>query len=315
MKTHKLSRAHTATYMATRRAVLTGALAGIGALVGGCGTEQSLAGSAGDTNTLVIGSQDYYSNEIIAEIYAQGLEKLGYKIDRQMRIGQREIYMPELKAGAIDLLPDYTGNLLQFLKPKTTVTASQAVYNQLREALPDGLRILNQAPASDQDSYVVTAKLAQRYNLKQIGDLRAVPNLVLGGNSELETRPYGPKGLKSIYGVNAKFSPIEDSGGALTIKALRDNSIQLADIYSSDPVLADSDLVVLADPKSLFLASQVVPVISERIDERAGTEINRISAMLTSRALIEMNHQSTKLQRSARDIAKAWLATQSANAS
>lgn len=195
------------------------------------------------------------------------------------------------------------------------MTASQAVYNQLREALPDGLRILNQAPASDQDSYAVTAKLAQRYNLKQIGDLRAVPNLVLGGNSELETRPYGPKGLKSIYGVNAKFSPIEDSGGALTIKALRDNSIQLADIYSSDPVLADSDLVVLADPKSLFLASQVVPVISERIDERAGTEINRISAMLTSRALIEMNHQSTKLQRSARDIAKAWLATQSANAS
>ena len=74
-------------------------------------------------------------------------------------------------------------------------------------------------------------------------------------------------------------------------------------------------MVVLADPKSLFLASQVVPVISERIDERAGTEINRISAMLTSRALIEMNHQSTKLQRSARDIAKAWLATQSANAS
>ena len=223
--------------------------------------------------------------------------------------------MPELKAGAIDLLPDYTGNLLQFLNPKATVTASQAVYNQLREALPDGLRILNQAPASDQDSYVVSAKLAQRYNLKQIGDLRAVPNLVLGGNSELETRPYGPKGLKSIYGVNAKFSPIEDSGGALTVKALRDNSIQLADIYSSDPVLASSDMVVLADPKSLFLASQVVPVISERIDERAGAQINRISAMLTSRALIEMNHQSTKLQRSARDIAKAWLATQSANAS
>lgn len=194
MKTHKLSRAHAATYMATRRTVLTGALAGIGTLVGGCGTEQSLAGSAGDTNTLVIGSQDYYSNEIIAEIYAQGLEKLGYKIDRQMRIGQREIYMPELKAGAIDLLPDYTGNLLQFLNPKATVTASQAVYNQLREVLPDGLRILNQAPASDQDSYVVSAKLAKRYNLKQIGDLRAVPNLVLGGNSELETRPYGPKG-------------------------------------------------------------------------------------------------------------------------
>ena len=142
-----------------------------------------------------------------------------------------------------------------------------------------------------------------------------VPNLVLGGNSELETRPYGPKGLKSVYAVNVKFSPIEDSGGALTVKALRDNSIQLADIYSSDPVLASSDLVVLADPKSLFLASQVVPVISERIDERAGAQINRISAALTSRALIEMNHQSTKLQRSARDIAKAWLATQSANAS
>ena len=162
------------------------------------------------------------------------------------------------------------------------MTASQAVYNQLREALPDGLRILNQAPASDQDSYVVTAKLAQRYNLKQIGDLRAVPNLVLGGNSELETRPYGPKGLKVSTELTSNSRQLKIPGGALTVKALRDNSIQLADIYSSDPVLASSDLVVLADPKSLFLASQVVPVISERIDERAGTEINRISAMLTS---------------------------------
>ena len=73
-------------------------------------------GTANDPDTITIGSQDYYSNEIIAEIYAQALEKRGHKVKRELRIGQREAYLPEIESGSIDLFPEYTGPLLQYWK-------------------------------------------------------------------------------------------------------------------------------------------------------------------------------------------------------
>ena len=169
-----------------------------------CGSAESVGGNASTDSsengqtTLVVGSQDYYSNEIIAEAYAQALEGAGFAVDRQMRIGQREVYMPKLEAGSIDVFPEYTGNLLQYLDQNATARSSDEVYDALRSTLPKGLRALEQAGATDQDSYVVTADFATAHSLTSIGDLANAGTLTLGGNSELRTRPYGPTGLSDL---------------------------------------------------------------------------------------------------------------------
>lgn len=288
------------------------ALAGLVTLTA-CGSSDPLdeGSSGGDTGgsgeTLVVGSQDYYSNEIIAELYAQALEAGGYTVDRQLRIGQREVYMPEIEAGTIDVFPEYTGNLLQYYDADTDATTSDDVYAALGDALPDGLRVLEQSPATDQDSYVVTKAFADEHGLTSIGDLADAGDVVLGGNSELETRPYGPEGLESVYGVNVSFTPIEDSGGPLTVKALRDNQVQLVDLYSADPVFAEGDLVTLDDPEGLFLASHVVPVVSDRVDDGAAEIINAVSAALTPADLVALNAQSVNDESPAATIAKDWL--------
>ena len=294
--------------MITMAAVAASALA-----LTACGSAESVGGNAstgssknGQT-TLVVGSQDYYSNEIIAEAYAQALEGAGFTVDRQLRIGQREVYMPELEAGAIDVFPEYTGNLLQYLDQNATARSSDEVYDALRSTLPKGLRALEQADATDQDSYVVTADFAQAHSLTSIGDLASAGALTLGGNSELQTRPYGPMGLSQTYGVTVNFTPIEDSGGPLTVKALKDGDIQLANIYSSDPALADGTLKVLDDPKGLFLASHVVPLASSRVNDDAAAVINRVSAAMDAEDLVEMNRASTVEQKSASQIAREWL--------
>ena len=278
-----------------------------------CGSAESVGGNASTESsengqtTLVVGSQDYYSNEIIAEAYAQALEGAGFAVDRQMRIGQREVYMPELEAGSIDVFPEYTGNLLQYLDQNASARTSQEVYDALATALPMGLRALDQSPATDQDSYVVTSTFAAEHSVTSIGDLAGAGPLVLGGNSELETRPYGPMGLAQTYGVSVDFTPIEDSGGPLTVKALKDGDIQLANIYSSDPALADGTLTVLTDPKGLFLASHVVPLASSRVNDDAAAVINRVSAAMDAEDLVEMNRASTVEQKSASQIAHDWL--------
>ena len=273
-----------------------------------CGTVESLEGRTSmDASTIIVGSQDYYSNEILAEVYAQALEGSGFQVERQLRIGQREVYMPEIEAGAIDVFPEYTGNLLQYLDQNASARTSEEVYAALQTALPMGLRALDQAPAADQDSYVVTADFAAEHSLTSIGDLAGAGTLTLGGNSELQTRPYGPTGLSQTYGVTVNFTPIEDSGGPLTVKALKDGDIQLANIYSSDPALADGTLRVLDDPKGLFLASHVVPLASSRVNDDAAAVINRVSAAMDAEDLVEMNRASTVEQKSASQIAHDWL--------
>lgn len=304
---------HTPSRTPNRIAAITGlALAGV-MLLTACGSSDPLAnGSPAEESgqKLVVGSQDYYSNEIIAELYAQALEDGGFDVDRQLRIGQREVYMPELQAGSIDVFPEYTGNLLQYLDADTKATTSEDVYAELSAALPEGLRVLAQSEASDQDSYVVTREFAEEHSLTEIADLAKVDGLVLGGNSELETRPYGPSGLKSVYGVTVGFTPIEDSGGPLTVKALRDGQVQLVDLYSADPVFADGDLVTLADPQGLFLASQVVPVVSDRVDDRAARIIDAVSKALTPEDLVRLGSQSVNDESPAAKIAAAWLKEQ-----
>ena len=291
-----------------RTLTLAAAFASAALTLSACGTVESLEGRSNmDASTIIVGSQDYYSNEIIAEAYAQALEGAGFTVERQLRIGQREVYMPEIEAGAIDVFPEYTGNLLQYLDQNASARTSEEVYAALQTALPMGLRALDQAPAADQDSYVVTADFAAEHSLTSIGDLAGAGALTLGGNSELQTRPYGPTGLSQTYGVTVGFTPIEDSGGPLTVKALKDGDIQLANIYSSDPALADGTLRVLDDPKGLFLASHVVPLASSRVNDDAAAVINRVSAAMDAEDLVEMNRASTADQKSASQIAREWL--------
>jgi osmoprotectant transport system substrate-binding protein len=284
----------------------------------GCSSSNPLdAGStpASSSGPIVIGSQAYYSNEIIAEIYAQALEAKNIPVTRQFNIGQRDAYIPSLQNGSVQLFPEYSGNLLQYFDKTATATTPDAVYAALQKALPAPLEALNQSTASDQDSYNVTKAFSDQYGVKSLADLSKVTvPITVAGNSELQTRPYGPDGLKSAYGVTVGFTPIEDSGGPLTVKALTDGTVQMADIYSADPNIQTSNLVTLADPKGLFLSSNVVPIINKNVASPQVTDIiNKISAAMTPADLISLNSKSVNDKEATAQIAKDWLTSKGLN--
>ena len=257
-----------------------------------------------DSTTITVGSQAYYSNEIIAEIYSQALENAGFTVERKFNIGQRDAYLPSLENGDIDLFPEYTGNLLQFYDAKTTATTSDDVYSALAGALPQGLTVLDQASATDQDSYNVTAKFAADNKLKSLADLAKVTTpLTLGGNAELEQRPYGPAGLLTAYGATVGFSATGDT----TVEDLLAGTVNIANVYSADPRIQTEKLVTLDDPKGLFLASNVVPLVNADIADSIASVINAVQAKLTPKALVAMNVESTVDQQSSADIATKWL--------
>ena len=289
-----------------------GILAGLGLLAAGCSKSDPLGSSpasgSGATGTLVVGSQQYYSNEIIAELYAQVLEKAGFTVTRQYQIGQREIYMSEITAGKIDVFPEYSGNLLQYLDKNATAKDAAAIATAIGKALPSGLRALTAAAATDQDSYNVTKDFSSANGVTSLADLSKVSGtLKVAGNSELAKRPYGPAGLKSQYGVTVTVVPVEDSGGPLTVKALKDGTVQLADIYTADPSIAKEGFVTLKDPKNLILPQNVTPIVSTKVNDTAAAAIEKVNAALSVTELQGLNAQSVNEQKKSSDIASAWL--------
>lgn len=309
----------------TRRGLLAciGATTGLLALSSCSDTDpfavdQASGGYSG--GPIIIGSQQYYSNEIIAELYAQMMEKTGLSVSRQYQIGQREVYLPELEAGKIHVIPEYGGNLLEYYSKTsasgspTAATASRtasdtaSIQDTLLRILPHSLTVLNPAEATDQDSLTVTKATAQDHSLTSIGDLASLGRPVtIAANSEFATRPYGPKGLKAVYGVDASVTPVEDSGGPLTVKALTDGTVDVADIYSSDPAIGVKDLVILTDPQMLILPQNVTPLVSASLPAIAATAINRVSALLTPDELRSLNQRSTGEKLSSKVIATDWL--------
>lgn len=266
------------------------------------------ASTAVATDAIVVGSQQYYSNEIIAELYAQALEAEGYAVDRQYQIGQREVYLPEMEAGRIDLLPEYNGNLLQYYVADAATGSPDEVTAALAEALPAGLRALDHSEATDQDSYTVTQATADEFGLVTIADLAKLPQPIsIAANSEFATRPYGVPGLAEVYGVQATLVPIEDSGSALTVKALIDGQVQVADIYTASPAIKTNNLVSLSDPEALILPQNVVPVVSDAVDDAAAAVINKVTAALTMADLIALNERSVTEQLPSAQLASDWL--------
>lgn len=263
--------------------------------LGGCAQTPSEA--------IVIGSQAYYSNEIVAEIYAQVLEDAGYSVERQFSLGQRDVYVPAILAGEVDLFPEYSGNLLQYFNPAAAETSEQDVYDALIQQLPQGLTALALSPASDQDSYNVTRDFATKNNLVTIQDLASLAKVTLGGPPELAERPYGPQGLKTSYGVTVEF----EATGDTTVESLVAGLIDMANVYSADPRIKQLDLVTLQDPKGLFLASNLVPIASAALDAKARELISAVSIAMSAADLVALNVRSVEEQLSASQIAKDWL--------
>jgi len=125
--------------------------------------------------TLTVGSANFQENVVLANIYAQALQAQGATVNTQLNIGSRETYMPGLQDGSIDLIPEYTGVLLQFFDKNSSAVSSEDVYAALPSVLPANLIVLDQSQAEDKDAIVVTKETAQNYDLKSIADLAGKP--------------------------------------------------------------------------------------------------------------------------------------------
>jgi osmoprotectant transport system substrate-binding protein len=267
-------------------------------------------GGGGSSGSVVIGSANFPENEVLAEVYALALAKAGVKVTTKLNIGAREVYYPQVRKGALTIIPEYNGTLLTVEVDKTSTAKSTAdVDAALAAKLPPALTVLSPAPAQDSDSITVTQATAARYHLKSITDLGpAASQLVLGGPSEFKTRTDGVIGLKSLYGLTFKsFDPLDESG-PITLSALTSGKVQAADVFTTTPQIISDKLVPLTDPKNLFAAQNVIPLVYKPALTPAITStLNAVDAKLTTSALLALDVKVITDKQDYTTAAQQWL--------
>jgi len=293
---------------------VTAAAAMIGVAACGSGSSDPLAAGSSPvqagSRTIVVGSANFPESALLAEIYAGALSARGVTVQKKLNIGSRETYIPALKDGSIDLIPEYTGVLDQYFNKSAKATDSNAVYAELKAAVPATMTILNKSAAQDKDAVVVTKGTAAKLGLKSIADLQTyAKDLTLGGPPEWKTRPTGVPGLKKFYNLDFKdFRPL-DAGGPLSVQALKNGQVDAVNLFTTDPSIADNGFVILDDPKNLFAAQNVVPLITKsKVTPAISSSLNAISAKLDTATLGELVKEVVVDKKDPAVVAKEFLA-------
>ena len=261
-------------------------------------------------NTAVaVGGTNFSEQEIVAEMYAQCLSAAGFNVAKKLKLGSREIVLPALERGDIDLYPEYVGTVLTFLNGTPTPDLDQSV-NDLRERFKaKNVTVLEPSAAEDKNGFAVTRATADRLKLKKLSDLQPVANqLVFGGSAECPDRPYCLIGLRQTYGLEFKEVKKLDAGGPLTKDALERGDIDVGLIFTSDGAVAARNFVVLEDDKKLQPVENIVPVVRNAVltDDLRGL-LDAISAKLTTEDLSGLNKRVDIDKADPADVAGEWL--------
>jgi osmoprotectant transport system substrate-binding protein len=299
--------------LADRLARIAGAVLALAA----CGGGEQEAPSAPDEG-VAVASFNFPESRLVAEIYAQALEDEGIPVRRELDLGPRELVLPALRQGRVDIVPEYLGTALTAAAPAVTVDRSDpdAVSRALAAAIEQwDLRVLSYADAQNQNGLVVTRATAERLAVRTTSDLGWVARrLTLGGPPECPSRRYCLEGLAEVYGLRfAAFVPLAEQ--SYVRQALKDYVIDVGVLFTTDGILAGDDLVLLDDDRGLQPAENLVPMVRSDVLEaadgrRVAAALEEVSHRLTTANLRFLNWRVSVAGNDPASEARGWLIRQ-----
>ena len=290
-----------------------GALGATGASLSGCTSSQGSdrSGQKKDTRSITVGSKGFAESWITGELYAQGLRNLGYTVDLKTNVGSSDIISAALLSGQIDLYPEYTGVMLvSFMGEDRLMDSAEETYELAKTWAEDNrVTMLNATPFENKNAVAVRKEFADEHDLKTVSDLKGIGDFTYSTYPDNVTGAQGYEGIVDSYGLeNMKLKTLSIG---LNYQAIERGEIEAADVFTTDPQLLRSDLVVLDDDKKLFGFQNVVPLIRDdafaELDDDASHFLNELQSLLTLEAIQAMNEASAINRLDPAQVAKMFL--------
>ncbi|RBM10706.1 glycine/betaine ABC transporter substrate-binding protein [Prauserella sp. PE36] len=283
-------------------------VAAVGLLATACGNPLEGGAEGGPSGEIIIGASDVGESLLLAQIYAGALRNAGAEnVTVRPPVGGREVVVKALEDRSLSLVPEYSGNLLQYFDENSQATTPEEVHAELRQKLPEQFEVLEAAPAENSDEMVVRRELADQ-GIRTVSDLAPrCGELVFGGPGQWADRWQAK--IKELYGCEFKEIRTTDTGGPVTVEALRSDEVQVADLFSTSSTIRSNGFVTLEDDKDMFPAQNIVPFVAKgTLSEREVRALNAVSAALTTEKLTDLNVEFTEQKRNPLDIAEDFLA-------
>ena len=290
-----------------------GAIGAAGATLSGCASSQGGDQSAAkkSTRSITVGSKGFAESWITGELYAQGLRNLGYTVDLKTNVGSSDIISAALLSGQIDLYPEYTGVMLvSFMGEDRLMDSAEETYELAKTWAEDNrVTMLNATPFENKNAVAVRKEFADEHDLKTVSDLKGIGDFTYSTYPDNVTGAQGYEGIVDSYGLeNMKLKTLSIG---LNYQAIERGEIEAADVFTTDPQLLRSDLVVLDDDKKLFGFQNVVPLIRDaafaELDDDASHFLNELQSLLTLEAIQAMNEASAINRLDPAQVAKMFL--------
>jgi osmoprotectant transport system substrate-binding protein len=263
----------------------------------------------------VIGAFNFSESQVLAEVYEHALDEAGFEAQVLENVGPREVIEPALEQDQIDVAVEYLGAALAFVDadavagPLTTGEALSLLRERLRER---GIVPLEPAPGQNRNEIVVSAQTATENDLRAITDLQRIDGtLTFGGPAECPARPLCLQGLERLYQLDFGRFIALDTGGPLTTGALESGEVDVGLLFTTNPALAEGDLMALEDDRHLQPPENIVPVVRDEIASEHGEAftdaIDEVTRLLTNEELRKLNAAIDLEHKSAHEAAREWL--------
>ncbi|HEU4454796.1 MAG TPA: glycine betaine ABC transporter substrate-binding protein [Longimicrobium sp.] len=250
---------------------------------------------ADGARAIVVASKPFGESYVLAEMFAQLLEARGMAVERRLGLGATEIAFGALRAGAIDVYPEYTGTGLLAVLDREPVSDADSVFGMVSREFEARWGVRWLPPLGFENTYAIAVRreTAARYRLRTLSDLaREAPRLTAGFTPDFIGRADGLPGLQRAYGVRPRA--VRSLVQAVKYQALAQGAVDVVDGYSTDGLLARYDLVVLEDDRGFFPPYQAAALVSARMwrdAPAAVAELTRLSGRLDERRMRELNRR------------------------
>jgi osmoprotectant transport system substrate-binding protein len=246
--------------------------------------------------TITVGSKNFTEQKVLGEIYAQGLQAAGYRVEKELSLGDEKTAQRSLQRGVIDGYPEYTGTALLSLcnVPTDDIPKEpQEAYNEARDCFKeDKLTAFPPTPFTSSNEVGVKQEVAQANSLRKISDLSKVDQeFTLYGSPECRQRTDCLLGLEQTYGLKfQKFTPVDID---LRHEVLGRGDKIASIVFTTDPQIKREGFVLLEDDKGMFPPYNSTFVVRDEIVRQAGDDLPKTLSVLqkglTDEVMQELN--------------------------
>jgi osmoprotectant transport system substrate-binding protein len=262
-----------------------------------------------------IGSKSSGENATIAEIYAIALERENIAVERRLNLGSAETVMAAIQRGEIDLYPEYvrTGG-----KDVPPVNDTVALHDAIKPLYTRryGVTWLTPSPANDSPCLVTSPYAAEQYWLLALTRCAAIaPKLRFAATSDFLASGGAFERLQQLYGT-LKFKEILTCDPGEQYDALSRGDVDVANGFTTDPQIAEKQLIVLRDDKGFWPRYNIAPVIrlaTIQSHARVRSILDHISQTLTEYAVQQITMRLDLLSMDPHDVAEDFMAARTSS--